>query len=538
MVELKGSLSDIGLAAVVQLISEVHHSGNLDLRKGSARGALAFDEGRLVAAECGQHHGLQALADCALELADGEFTFVEGAPPSERTLDLGPSDLKKLMSRITSGDFQALANGANGHAQDTQPLPETICPLLGFADDSARHYSRPTALHRCYASGAPALVTAQEQRDLCLSGQYASCPRYRDPSQAAAPVASPPPRREPEPQPQPDVPPGVAARLATRGRVRMAAEPQPAAAERRKQPAPPVTADEDDESTPAGRPTRGILLVVGGAVLGFLLVGVVMLLILPALRPSQQSSPAAFESIAQPTRAVPPAIPTPPPVVAPVSLSRATLVPTPTAIAQPNPTAQPRPAPLSQNPGRALMDVRFASGPARSWLDNPPYATWTDGAYRLHARDAGRFVAAGVPIDQVLSDVIVTATLRKTGGPPGGGYGLIVRDQGPEPRDGANQEMTAYVFETGDLGEYGVWRRDGDHWIDLVPWMRSASVRSGGSPNDLSVRATGTLLIFSVNGADVATVRDDALDAGGVGLFAGGDDNQVALDHFSVQLPN
>jgi hypothetical protein len=184
------------------------------------------------------------------------------------------------------------------------------------------------------------------------------------------------------------------------------------------------------------------------------------------------------------------------------------------------------------------MDVRFAAGRAANWLDNPPYANWSDGAFRLHARDAGRFVAAGVPIDQVMSDVIVTATFRKTGGPPGGGYGLIVRDQGPEPRDGVNQEMTAYVFETGDLGEYGVWRRDGDHWVDLVPWTHSTSVRSGGSPNDLSVRATGDRLVFSVNAADVATVQDDTLDAGGVGVFVGGDDNEVAVDHFSVQLPN
>jgi hypothetical protein len=181
------------------------------------------------------------------------------------------------------------------------------------------------------------------------------------------------------------------------------------------------------------------------------------------------------------------------------------------------------------------MDLRFASGPATKWLTNPPYASWGDGAYRLLAKDAMRFVAVGVPLDQALDDVIVSATFRKTGGPPGGGYGLIVRDQGPEPRDGKNQELSAYVLETGDLGEYGVWRRDGDHWIDLVPWTRSPAVRSGGSPNELLVRALGSQLTFSVNGSVIASVTDDTYAQGGVGLFVGGDDNDVALDRFDLQ---
>jgi hypothetical protein len=199
-------------------------------------------------------------------------------------------------------------------------------------------------------------------------------------------------------------------------------------------------------------------------------------------------------------------------------------------------SARPRPVNTPAAGARSLVDLRFASGPAARWLQNPPYATWSDGAYRLQASDVTRFVAVGVPIDQALGDVIASATFRKTGGPPGGGYGLIVRDQGPEPRDGVNQELNAYVLETGDLGDYGVWRRDGDHWVDLVPWTRSAAIRSGGSPNDLLVRAVGDTLTFSVNGNVVAEVNDDTFAQGGVGLFVGGDYNAVALDRFNVQL--
>ena len=83
-----------------------------------------------------------------------------------------------------------------------------------------------------------------------------------------------------------------------------------------------------------------------------------------------------------------------------------------------------------------------------------------------------------------------------------------------------------------------MWRRDGERWVDLVPWTRSPSVRQGGSPNEISVRIAGTQLLLSINGIEVARVDDDVLAHGGVGVFAGGDNNEVALDRFTVQVPN
>jgi hypothetical protein len=84
-----------------------------------------------------------------------------------------------------------------------------------------------------------------------------------------------------------------------------------------------------------------------------------------------------------------------------------------------------------------------------------------------------------------------------------------------------------------------VWRRDGDRWIDLVPWTRSSAVRSGGSPNELTVHTHGSVMTFSINGVEVATVDDTELPAAGtVGVFAGGDLNEVALDRFVAQVPD
>jgi hypothetical protein len=254
--------------------------------------------------------------------------------------------------------------------------------------------------------------------------------------------------------------------------------------------------------------------------------------LLPALSPSPVARPA------QPAAAATP-VPTPAQdatqVAAPAlqTSAAATLV---SALATPtSPPSSPTPA-ATPTP-QTLMDLRFATQPPAGWVQHPPYAGWTDRAYRFEAVDATRFVAVGVPINQVLSDVIVTATFRKTGGPPGGGYGLILRDQGPEPRDGVNQEAHAYVLEVGDQGQYGVWRRDGDHWVDLVPWTRSDAVHLGTSPNDVSARAIGDALTLTVNGTELVTVHDDTFPSGGIGLFVGGDSNAVELDHFSVQLP-
>ena len=89
----------------------------------------------------------------------------------------------------------------------------------------------------------------------------------------------------------------------------------------------------------------------------------------------------------------------------------------------------------------------------------------------------------------------------------------------------------------GDRGEIGIWRRDGDRWLDLLPWTASGQVRPGGALNDLTVRAIGPHLTFLVNGMETASVEDAALGEGAVGVFVGGDFNDVVLQKLLVQVP-
>jgi hypothetical protein len=186
---------------------------------------------------------------------------------------------------------------------------------------------------------------------------------------------------------------------------------------------------------------------------------------------------------------------------------------------------------------RTAMDVRF-SDDASGWPNNPASTAWSaDGEYHVMARTPGQFVAIGAPTSDRFGDMTVSATFRKVGGPAGGGYGFIIRDQGPGPRDGVNQIGQYYVLEVGDRGEYGIWRREGDRWLDLIPWTPSDLVPQGGVPNEVTVQANGQELTFLVNGKVLANLVGAVLRDGGVGIFVGGDLNEVVVDRFTVQTP-
>jgi uncharacterized protein len=180
------------------------------------------------------------------------------------------------------------------------------------------------------------------------------------------------------------------------------------------------------------------------------------------------------------------------------------------------------------------MDETFAAAP-QGWPDRPGGTAWyADGAYRLQTRASGQFIAIDAPLADVVNDVVVTARFRKTDGPPGGGYGLMVADQGPAPHDGVNQGGRFVVLEAGDDGTIGAWQREEDRWLDLQPWTPSDAVHQDDAANELMVRVQGQRVTFFVNGTQVAQVTS-SLAAGRVGIFVGGDGNQVALQHFTVQ---
>ena len=165
-------------------------------------------------------------------------------------------------------------------------------------------------------------------------------------------------------------------------------------------------------------------------------------------------------------------------------------------------------------------------------------AAWfgSDG-FRLFARQSGRFVAVGVPLSQTLSSAVLTARFHKIGGPAGGGYGLIVRDQGSSSeRDGRNQAGQYMVLEVGDQGDVGIWQRNETRWIDVMPWTHSEAVNLGRESNALVVTMRDNVLRLEVNGQVLADLSYDGIPPrGGVGVFVGGDLNEVVLDSLRIE---
>jgi hypothetical protein len=209
--------------------------------------------------------------------------------------------------------------------------------------------------------------------------------------------------------------------------------------------------------------------------------------------------------------------------------------PTPTPIVAPPPT--PAPAVVAARPATGVLFAERLLEPLPGWPNDPQGTAWFgDGGFRLSTRQAGRFVAVGVPLGAPASDVVVTAHLRKLNGPNGGGYGIILRDQGPaDARDGRSQDGQFLVLEVSDEGDVGIWQRDRSRWIDVLSWIHSEAVHVGSEPNELIARSIGSRLQLDVNGTRVADVTYTGLPPqGGVGIFAGGDLNEVVLDWLRI----
>jgi hypothetical protein len=464
------------------------------------------------------------------------------------------------------------------------------CPKLGFEDDPSTSFGRPTRLHRCFAAGTPLPLSLDQQRELCISEQFGSCPRLAtatstdhivgepaDPRIVRLPVsgrhavadrhavgASDPARfRQNVPSHDP-TPLRSRQERNTTAIDRPAAPPREAPAQEPRAPrrAPII------EAAPAPHVFGVPVVALAAAVVGMLAIGALGFLIAPQLgdpfadgttdleslpnssalvagTPITQLTPRRTPVAVRPT-AVPDA-----PEISPTTTTSPTITTSPSGASAdrasvqpaltPEPTAVPTIAAPTEVPVVAavtVLDERFTDN-ARKWPSSPQgTAVLTSGSYRLIPRAAGQFVAVGAPIVTTpLRDVVVSATFHKVSGPVGGGYGIIVRDQSATPQNGTTQNGQYYVLEVGDNGDVGMWRRENDHWVDLLPWQKSDAVKKGSGTNDVVVRAIGSRLSLLVNGVQVASRDDSTLPSGLVGVFAGGDGNVVSVDRFTVQTP-
>lgn len=511
MTELSGSLDGIGLPALIRFLAGLRRSGTLRIWRGGWAGEIGFDGGRVVTASLGPERGLAALEGLMLLSAGGRFSFQESAPPAEQTIAMTAEELDAYLTGLAAHAAQ-LAHLIPSLAAIPVVVPPTDPPSSGepvtldrgtlallLAIDGWRTVSElATGRGLACTLRALARLVALGLVQIQLPGRPAQEPA---PPLAAAgpgplegmitPPAEPPPSR-----------PAAAAAVqvdASAGQSAAATIPVTAPAEA------PRPADRHTGASQAGRFRywqRALALAMA----------VLLLMLL-----NWQLSPRVARLVQ-----TQPAVPAMTPAAQ-----------TPQLIA----TAVPTPAPPPRPRLRILVDERFTD-PASGWPHDPDGPAWyADGVYRLAVRQAERFVTVSAPLDERLRDVAVTIVARKAGGPSWGGYGVIVRDQAPERRDGRQQDGRYLLFQLSDRGEAGVWRREDGQWVELMPWTPSNAVRTGNLPNELTVRAVGPQLIFTVNGVTVATLTDPAPAEGATGIFAGGALNEVVVERFLLQVP-
>src|SRR5262249_18684061 len=106
------------------------------------------------------------------ETADAEPTLVvpTAVPPAplavEPTASVTPPP-------VDAAEPTLIVPGPGGEA----PPASVHCPKLGFEDDPSSPCGRPARLPRCFAAAPPLPLSLAQQRDLCLSDQFSTCPR-------------------------------------------------------------------------------------------------------------------------------------------------------------------------------------------------------------------------------------------------------------------------------------------------------------------------------------------------------------------------
>jgi serine/threonine protein kinase len=112
-------------------------------------------------------------------------------------------------------------------------------------------------------------------------------------------------------------------------------------------------------------------------------------------------------------------------------------------------------------------------------------------------------------------------------------YGLTFRENA--------DDADLYAFEIDSDGYYSVSVRHNGEWQTLVEWTESPFINQGGT-NQLSVKAVGPKLTFYINGLEAASIEDDTLSSGVIGvaldLYEDGDKATVDFDNLVIRAVN
>lgn len=180
----------------------------------------------------------------------------------------------------------------------------------------------------------------------------------------------------------------------------------------------------------------------------------------------------------------------------------------------------------------ALLSDDFSQ--AKWGTGNHPFGDiWYAGdQYHMRAKEKSYLVMYAPSPEYNTANATVSVTARSVDGAPAlTGYGLIIHG---EKRNGNLEDYALLIFN-GPEAKYKVIKHKGGKQTVVVPWTRSAVIRSGTNPNQLEIRAKGTELSFYINGQYVDRITDsENFKTGVAGLYTS-DIVEVAFDDLEIK---
>jgi hypothetical protein len=187
-----------------------------------------------------------------------------------------------------------------------------------------------------------------------------------------------------------------------------------------------------------------------------------------------------------------------------------------------------------------LLVACGGAGSSGTWLENfDDVEDWrlsTDAAASvdveggaLHIRVQQPGQVAWAASERKFGDFELRVEATQVDGPVNNEYGVLIRMQGDDE---------FYAFSVSGDGYVRAARYAAASWSLLgSDWMPHDAVQQGSATNVLEVIAEGATFSFLVNGEQVLAVEDDALERGGIGLYAGAfdmPDVHIAFDNLTV----
>lgn len=158
---------------------------------------------------------------------------------------------------------------------------------------------------------------------------------------------------------------------------------------------------------------------------------------------------------------------------------------------------------------------------------------YKDDEYHMRSKEKTYLVMYAPLSDYATENATVRVTTRSVDGSgPTSGYGLIVHGQ----KSPSNElEDYALLIYTSDEPQYQVVMHKGGNQKTLVPWTKSAVIRSGTSPNQLEIRTRGDQLQFYINGRYLTRITDNEnLKRGVAGLYTS-ETSEVVFDDLEIK---